>query len=164
MNKSFQIWNPFVPILFPKDSKNQNLKIGPYEVEEKRRLNRVNKLKKSVKKTFFPAELWDQLWGKIVKSETTSFHYFFQGLWISKKFRHWTLWNGGKKTVKPSEKSVTDKQTDRQTDKHTDISTYRKNRPRGSILWRKMSAKKSKETCLAPTKKIGPKKKIGPLL
>ena len=77
MSKSFQIWDHFFPLLFPKDSKNlKSLDIGLWEVRAKRPLNGVRKC---------------------------------------------------------------DGQTNKQTDTHTDISTYRKNRPRGPILWKQMS-------------------------
>ena len=36
---------------------------------------------------------------------------FPQGLRLPKKFGHWTLASGGKKTIKRSEQSVTDRQT-----------------------------------------------------
>ena len=54
---SFQIWDHFFPLLFPKDSENlKSLDIGLWEVRAKRRLNGVNKWKKSVRKTCLP--LW----------------------------------------------------------------------------------------------------------
>ena len=49
---------------------------------------------------------------------------FPQGFRKCKKFGHWTLGSGGKKTVKLSEKVW---RTNTQTDTHTDILTYRKN-------------------------------------
>ena len=59
--KVFLIWDHFFPLLFPKDSKNLKiLDIGLREVGTKRRLNRVNKQKKSVKKQpFFAAAILD---------------------------------------------------------------------------------------------------------
>ena len=66
---------------------------------------------------------------------------FPQGFWISKNIGHTTSGSGGKKTFKQYLKSEhtdgqTDGQTDRQTDRQTDISTYRKHRPRGPMLWK----------------------------
>ena len=79
MNKSFQIWDHFFPIVFHKDSKNLNsLDIGLWEVGVKRCLNRVNKWWGEIrKKNFFSvAAILHPLWAKVVKSETPSFHYF----------------------------------------------------------------------------------------
>ena len=46
MSKSFQIWDHFFSLLFPKDSENlKSLDIGLREVGAKRRLNGVNKWK-----------------------------------------------------------------------------------------------------------------------
>ena len=48
-------------------------------------------------------------------------HFFpllFQGFRISKKFRHWTLGSGGKRTVKRSEKVW---QTDKHTERYGDL-------------------------------------------
>ena len=76
MSNSFQIWDHFFPLLLPKDSKNLKiLDIGFREVWEKRRLNGVNKQKKSVNQTFLAAAILDHFWAKVFKSETTSFHY-----------------------------------------------------------------------------------------
>ena len=60
---------------------------------------------------------------------------FPQGFWKSKKFAQRTLeirlWKvGTKRRFKGSLK------VNRQTDKHTVISTYRKYRPIGSMLWK----------------------------
>ena len=72
---------------------------------------------------------------------------FPQGFQKSKKFGHWTSGNGGKKTFKRYLKKWTDrhtdKQTDKQTDKHMDISTYRKHRPRGPMLWKNLKSEKT---------------------
>ena len=71
---------------------------------------------------------------------------FPQGFRISKNIGHPTLGSGGKKTVIRYLKSEqTDRQTDGQTDGQTDISTYRKHRPRGPMLW-KYSHTKTKHT------------------
>ena len=62
---------------------------------------------------------------------------FPQGLRISKNIGHPTSGSGGEKTVKRYLKSEhTDGHTDGQPDRQTDISTYRKHRPRGPMLWK----------------------------
>ena len=71
-------------------------------------------------------------------SETTSFQYFSPRI---PNIGHPTSGSGGEKTVKQYLKSEhTDRQMDRrtdgQTDRQTDISTYRKHRPRGPMLWK----------------------------
>ena len=65
---------------------------------------------------------------------------FPQGFWISKNIGHPTSGSGGKKTFKQYLKS---EHTDKHTDTQTDISTYRKHRPRGSMLWNFESKNKS---------------------
>ena len=60
--------------------------------------------KKIRKKLFCNAEVLHPLWAKVFKCETTYFQYFSQRIQKSKKFGHWTLGSGGKKTVKRSEK------------------------------------------------------------
>ena len=69
------------------------------------------------------------------KSETTSFHYFSPRIPfpICKIIGHPISGSGGKKTFKWYFKS---EQTDGQTHRQMDISTYRKNRPRGLMLWK----------------------------
>ena len=116
MCKSFQIRDHFFPLLFPKDSENLNfLDIGLRKVGEKKTFKWSEQMKKSVK------------------------HFlsitFYQGFHISKKFGHRTLGSGGEKKRETEWDSVTDKHTDR----HTNMLTYRKNRPRGSILWKRPS-------------------------
>ena len=65
---------------------------------------------------------------------------FPQGFRISKNIGHPTSGSGGKKTVKRYLKSEqTHLQTDGSTDRRTDISTYRKHRPRGLMLWQSVS-------------------------
>ena len=101
----FQIWDHFLPLVFPKDSENlKSLDIGLQEVEAKRHINGMNKLKKSVKNFFCHCDFLPFL--------SKSFHlwdHFFlllfpRGVKKSKKFGHWTSRNAGKKTVKRSEK------------------------------------------------------------
>ena len=59
------------------------------------------------------------------------------GFWIFKNIGHLTLWNGGKKTfIRYLKSEHMDRQTDGQTDTQTDISTYRKHRPKGPMLWK----------------------------
>ena len=88
-------------------------------------------------KLFFCAAILHSSLVKVFKYETTSFHYFSQGLQISKKNGHTTLGSGAKKMFKWYLKSEpTDTRTDGRTDTRTDISTYRKNCPRGPILWK----------------------------
>ena len=56
---------------------------------------------------------------------------------ISKNIEHPTSGSGGKKTVKRYLKSEqTNTQTDGQTHRQTDISTYKKDWPRGPMLWK----------------------------
>ena len=135
MRKSFQIWDHFFPLLFPKDSENlKSLDIGLREVGEKRPLNGVRNTdtkkfllskakftqkqtfflrsdftpyiskgfqiwdhffpllfpKDSESKTFFDAAILHPLWAKFLKSETTSFHYFYPRILKIKK-KIWTL-------------------------------------------------------------------------
>ena len=72
MSKSFQIWDNFFPLVFPKDSKNlKRLDIGLQDVGAKRCLN-----------------------GPIFSLT------FPQGFQKSKKFANWTLWSGGKRPLK----------------------------------------------------------------
>ena len=53
MSKSFQIWDHFFPLHFPKDSENlKKISIWLWETGAKRCFNRVNKSKKIIKKTF----------------------------------------------------------------------------------------------------------------
>jgi hypothetical protein len=73
--------------------------------------------------TFYEQKFWNL---RLLLSIT-----FPQGFRISKKFLHWTLGNGGKKTVKRSEKVW---RTHRQTHKRT--FWLRKHRPRGPMLWK----------------------------
>ena len=72
----------------------------------------------------------DNFQTKMFKYETTS-------LKISKNIGHPTSGSKGKKTFKWYLKSEhTDGQTHRRTNTQTDISTYRKHRPRGPMLWK----------------------------
>ena len=86
LSKSFQIWDLFFSLLFPKDSESLRiLDIRLQEVGAKRPLNWVRNTdtKKSCsvwqnlpKNNFFCAAILHPLLLKVVKSETTSFHYF----------------------------------------------------------------------------------------
>ena len=84
------------------------------------------------KTNFFCFAILDHFQTKMFQSETTSFHYFSPRIWISKNIGHPTSGSGGKKTFKRYVKS---EQTHRHTDTRTDISTYRKHRPKGPMLW-----------------------------
>ena len=87
MRTSFQIWHNLFSLLFPNDFKNLNsLDIGFREMGAKRRLNGVNKWKKSVK-NFFAAAMLQPFWD----------HFFPLLFHKSKQFAHWTLGNGGKR-------------------------------------------------------------------
>ena len=68
------------------------LDIGLWEVGAQRRFNRVNKWRRKIriKKNFFVATILDPLWAKIVKSETTPFHYF-----SPKDCKNWKSWDIG---------------------------------------------------------------------
>ena len=58
---------------------------------------------------------------------------FPQGFRISRNIGHPTLGSWGKKTFKQYLES---EHTNRRTDTQTDISTYRKHRPRGPMIWK----------------------------
>ena len=74
LRKNVPIWDQFFPLLFPKDAEYLKcLDIWLWEVGAKRPLSRVNKWKKSVKKTFFDAAILHHLWTKKFTSETTKY-------------------------------------------------------------------------------------------
>ena len=55
MSKSFQIWDYFFPLLFPKDSKNlKSLDIGFGKVGAKNLFEQSEQIKKCVKKKILP--------------------------------------------------------------------------------------------------------------
>ena len=100
ISKSFQIWDHFFLLLFPKDSENlKSLDIGLWEVGARRPLNRVrntdtkkillSKAKFAEKLTLFCAAIFHPLLKKVFKSETTSLFYFsprianLQKVWTS---------------------------------------------------------------------------------
>ena len=60
VSKSFQIWDPFFPLLFPKDSKNtkKSWDIGHREMGAKRRSNWVKKWKNMCEIFFLPQRLY----------------------------------------------------------------------------------------------------------
>ena len=96
-----------------RETKNLSTNADSSTITKKILLIRQN----SPKNTFFFARGdFTTFMSKVFKSESTSFHYFPQGLRRSKKFRHWTSGSGGKKTVKLSEKVW-------RTDKHTNTQT-----------------------------------------
>ena len=100
MNKSFQIWDHFFPLLLTNDSKNlKSLDIGLWKVGAQRRLNRVNKCKKSVKKKLFlPRRFYTIFEQKCSTWRPLLSITFPQGFQISSNFGHWTSGSGGKKT------------------------------------------------------------------
>ena len=54
MNKSFQLWDNFFTLIFPKDSDNlKSLDIGLWEMGAKKKFKRSEQMKKSVKKKLF---------------------------------------------------------------------------------------------------------------
>ena len=84
MSKSIQIWDHSFPFL-PKYSKNlKSLDIGLQELGAKRRLNGVNKWKKSVKKTFSGASIQDHFGGKCLNLRPLFPLLLPQGFRISK--------------------------------------------------------------------------------
>ena len=87
------------------------------------------KTKSAKKKTFFLRGDFRPLSNKNVQILD---HFFPQGFQISKNIGHPTLGSGCKNTVKWYLK----KWTDTQTNTHMDISTYKKRRPRGPMLWK----------------------------
>ena len=86
------------------------------------------------KNYFFCLAILDHFQTKIFRSETTSIHYFFPWIPNLLNIGHPTLGSGGKKMFKRYLKS---EHTHRQTDRQTDISTHRKHRHRGPMLWRR---------------------------
>ena len=133
MSKSIQIWDHFVSLVSPEESKNSkkfgHCTWGNWGKKTSKRSEQMKK-KKSVN-NFFCRGDFRPFWAKRLKSETTSFHYFCPRIPNLIFFGHLTLGSGGKKTFKRYLKS---KQTKRQTDTRTEISTYRKHRPRGPML------------------------------
>ena len=65
----------------------------------------------STKTNFFCAAILHPIWAKVSQSETTSFQYYTQGFWISKKFGNWTSGSGCKKCLNRvnKKKSITKK-------------------------------------------------------
>ena len=72
---------------------------------------------------------------KSFKSETTSFHYISPKDSESLKILDILLWEVGEQR-RFNGTSKVNRQTDRLTDTHMEKSTYRKNRPRGPMLWK----------------------------
>ena len=111
LSKNVQIWNRFLPFLFPKDSEYLNsLDIGLQEVGAKRPLNKVNKWEEF----FFTFLSWqfDTIFEQKGSNLRTLHSIIFpQGFWTSKEFGYWTSESGGKKAVKQSEQTLTDRQT-----------------------------------------------------
>ena len=107
------------PLLFPKYSKYlKSLDIRLWELGAqtfKRSYHMKSNPKNKLLRRFYT--LYEQ---KFANMRQLLLITFLQGFRISKKFLHWTLGNGCKKTVKHSE----NRQTNKQIDKHIDILTY----------------------------------------
>ena len=107
------MWDRFFLLLFPNDSGNLKLlDIGLQEVGGKKRLNRVKKLKKSVKNFFGRGnftpflrksfQIWDLFFPLLFPKDSESLKMLDIRLWEV----------GGKKIVKPSEKHQYQKKPD----------------------------------------------------
>ena len=92
---------------------------------------------KSAKKHFYCLAILDHFITKMFKSETTSLHYFSPRIPNLEKILDIRLWEvGANRRLTGTSKVNT--HTDRQTDRRTDKSTYRKHRPRGPMLWKRL--------------------------
>ena len=93
---------------FPQRNPKKSKKFGHWTLGSvaKRRLNRVNKLrKKKIQNLFFAVAILHPNIQKFFLNLIPLFSITFpQGFRKSKQFGHWTLRNGGKKTVKRSDK------------------------------------------------------------
>ena len=90
MNKSFQIWDNFFPLLFPKDSEN----LKRWEQTE------WTNVKKKSHEILFTAAIWHPLWAKVSNLRPLLLITFPQGFQKSKKIADWTLWRGGNRPLK----------------------------------------------------------------
>ena len=104
LSKNVQIWNHFLPLLFPKDLEQ----FGHWTLRSGG--------KKTVKQSkqirfFFFRQFYTIFEQKGSNPRPLCSISFPQGFRISKKFGHWTLWCGSKKAVKRSKQTVTDRQT-----------------------------------------------------
>ena len=91
---------------------------------------------KSAKKNFF----FSRRFLTILKQKCSNLRpllstTFPQGFWISKNIGHPTSGSGAKRRLNDTSKVNT------QTNTQTDISTYRKHRPRGPMLWKRQPQK-----------------------
>ena len=150
MSNSFQIWDHFLPFFPPKDSKNlKSLDIGLWEFggggtvkrSEKHRYQKIllSKAKLAQKQTFLLGnftpfdskrfKIWDLFFLLLFPKDSKNLKSLDIGLWEV----------GAKRPLNGVRNC--DEQTNKQTDKHTDISTYRKNRPRGPMLWKCLTQK-----------------------
>ena len=113
LNKKVQIWDHFFPLLFPNDSKYLKfLDIGLQEVGGKKTSKRSKQMTKIHKTVFFCHGNFAPIFEQKISNLTPFLSINCpQGFWITKKFGHWTLWNGGKKTITRIEQSVMDRQT-----------------------------------------------------
>ena len=122
---SFQIRDQFFQLLFSKDSENlRSLDIGLREVRAKRRLNRMNKGKKKKNlKLFFSLRKFCTIYEqKFSNLRALLLITFPQEFWKSKKFGHLISRNGGKKTIKGSEK-------------HQKSGSLRQNLPKNKLIF-----------------------------
>ena len=115
-----QIWDHFYRLLFHQGFRLFN-KFGHWTSKTgcKKMFKWSEKMRK-IHDLFLPLRfytLYEQTFSNLWPSLSITFP---QGFWISKKFGHWILGNGGKKTVKRSEKVW---QTDIQINKQTNIRT-----------------------------------------
>ena len=133
MSKSFQIWDPFYPLLFPKDSKDLIiLDIGLWEVGGKKMFKlRIQMKKKTLQ------NLCSFLCGfKPFLSKNVQIWDHFFSLFSPKDFKYlksldiWLREVGTKRLLKGERKCGG--QTHKHTNKHTEILTSRKN---WLILW-----------------------------
>ena len=142
MSKSFQIWGHFLLLLCPKDSENlKSLNIWLREVRSKSPVNEVRNT--DAKKILLSKAKFAHKITLFLRSDFTPF--------ICKSFKIWdhfylllfpkdseSLKNldirlgevGAKRCLNGTSKVNT------HTNTQTDISTYRKHRPRGSMLWK----------------------------
>ena len=139
-NKIVHIWDHFFPLLFPKDSKSLKiLDIRLWEVGAKRPENSTSKVKKVRRKRLClradfrqllntNVHIWDHLFPLLFPKESESLKILDIRLWEVGATR---LLNGTSKVNRH-----TDRRTDTRTDRQTDISTYRKHRLRGPMLWK----------------------------
>ena len=156
-NNNVHIWDHFFPLLFPKDSESQKiLDIRLWGGGPKRPLNGTSKVKKVRKKTFF-------LRGNFRKFSNKNVHIWdhFFPLLFSKDSKSLKILDirlrevGAKRPLNGTSKVNTHTHT--QTDRQTDISTYRKHRPWGLMLWKIHQKGTDRQTHIATTRPTVPR-------